>query len=287
LIYSRFKRSARFFAALVGVSLAAGAPASAGVELKSQAASGFDRYVQLTEARMAPELSGAKPFLWLDNLPEPRRSQLRAHLRSGEIISEKLQTSDPSGGTRTPGALIHHWVGTVFIAGASLQQVLAIVQDYDRHAEYYKPDVVQSRLLEHTGNEYRVYYRLRKKKVVTVLLNAEYDVHRYSLDSGRAYSESRSTRVAQVENPGEPGERELPPGKDGGYMWRLNSYWRYAEADGGVYVQCEALSLTRDIPAGLNWLIAPFIESVPRESLEFTLESTRTAVLHLKAQAPK
>jgi hypothetical protein len=62
-------------------------------------------------------------------------------------------------------------------------------------------------------------------------------------------------------------------------MWRLNSYWRFLEKDNGVYVQCEAISLTRDVPTGLNWLIGPFIESIPKESLEFTLQSTRNAVL--------
>jgi hypothetical protein len=71
----------------------------------------------------------------------------------------------------------------------------------------------------------------------------------------------------------------MPPGKDNGFLWRLNSYWRFFETGRGVYVQCEAVSLTRDIPTGLHWLIAPFIESIPKESLEFTLRSTRTAVL--------
>jgi len=71
----------------------------------------------------------------------------------------------------------------------------------------------------------------------------------------------------------------LPPGKDGGYLWRLNSYWRYFDSGSGVYVQCEAVSLTRDIPTGLNWLVGPFVQSVPKESLEFTLESTRSEVL--------
>ena len=99
------------------------------------------------------------------------------------------------------------------------------------------------------------------------------------LGPGREYSDSVSTRIAQVENAGEPSEHELPRGQDGGYLWRLNSYWRYFGSGKGVYVQCEAISLTRDIPAGLGWLIGPMVESVPRESLEFTLQSTRAAVL--------
>ncbi len=261
-------------------------PASASPsELRPEATQGFNRYVQLTERRMQGELAPGGAFLWVDGLPELRRSDVYARLQRGEVISERVQTPDPSGRTSTPGALIHHWVGTIFIPGVSLAQVLAIVQDYDRHSEYYAPDVVQSKKVEQNGDEYKVHYRLKKKKVVTIYLDADYDVHRHVLDPTHAYSDSRSTRVAQVENAGEANEHELPPGKDGGYMWRLNSYWRYFDSGRGVYVQCEAVSLTRDIPTGLNWLIAPFIQSVPKESLEFTLQSTRYAVLRANSRA--
>jgi hypothetical protein len=235
--------------------------------------------VRLTEQRMQGELAPGGVFLWVDGLPKPRRAEAHDRLQRGEVISARLQTPDPSGRSSTPGALIHHWVGTVFIPGVSLSQVLAVVQDYDRHAEYYKPEVVQSRMVEHTGDDFKVHYRLRKKKIITIILDTDYDVHRHSLDASRASSNSISTRIVQVENAGGPNEHELPPGKDGGYLWRLNSYWRYFDSGRGVYVQCEAVSLTRDIPAGLNWLVGSFVESVPKESLEFTLQSTRAAVL--------
>jgi hypothetical protein len=262
------------------------APAVAlATQLKPEAAQGFDRYAQLTEARMRHEVAPRGDFLRVDSLPEPRRSQEYARLRSGETVAERLHTSEVSGEIRMPGAMIHHWVGTIFIRGAKLADVLGIVEDYDRHAEYYKPDVMRSRILEHSGNDYKVFYRLRREKIVTVILDTEYNVHHHALDSTRAYSESISTRIAQVEHVGEPGESRLPPGQDDGFLWRLNSYWRYAEADRGVYVQCEAISLTRDIPAGAGWLVAPFVESVPKESLEFTLESTRAAVFRRASHA--
>ena len=65
-------------------------------------------------------------------------------------------------------------------------------------------------------------------------------------------------------------------GSDGGYLWRLNSYWRFIARDGGVYVECESITLTRGIPTGFGWLVRPFVTSIPRESLAFTLETTRT-----------
>jgi hypothetical protein len=255
-------------------------PATAGAtELKPEAVQGFDQYVRLTESRLQGELAPGGAFLWVDGLPEPRRSEVFARLQGGEVISEKLETTDPSGHSSTPGALIHHWVGTIFIPGASLAQVLAVVQDYDRHSEYYKPDVAQSKKVEQSGDDLKVHYRLRKKKIITIILDADYDVHRHFIDAAHAYSNSLSTRIAQVENAGQPDEREMTPGKDGGYLWRLNSYWRYFDSGRGVYVQCEAVSLTRDIPAAVNWLVGGFIQSVPKDSLQFTLNSTRAAVL--------
>ena len=248
-------------------------------ELRNEAAQGFDQYVRLTERRMQGELAHGGTFLWVDTLPEPQRAEAYARLQRGDVVSSRLQTVDPSGRVSTPGAMIHHWVGTVFIPGASLSQVLTVVEDYDHHSEYYKPDIVQSKKMEQTGDDFKVHYRLRKKKIITIILDTDYQVRRRWIDSSHVYSNSYSTRIAQVEHAGEPDEQELRPGNDGGYMWRLDSYWRYFDNGHGVFVQCEAISLTRDIPPGLNWLVGSFVESIPRESLEFTLQSTRAAVL--------
>jgi len=248
-------------------------------ELKPEAVQGFDRYVQLTEQRMQTELRPGGAFLWVDGMPAAHRDDAYTRLRRGEVVTGRLETRDSSGHLRVPGALIHHWVGTVFIPGASLQQVLTLLEDYDRHAVYFSPEVAKSKTLEHAGDDFKVYFRLTRKKIVTVVLDTEYEIHYERLDATRVVSRSYSTRIAEVVHPGESGERQMPPGKDSGFLWRLNSYWRLFETGRGAYVQCEAVSLTRDIPAGLRWLIAPFIESTPKESLEFTLRSTRAAVL--------
>jgi hypothetical protein len=248
-------------------------------ELKPEAAQAFDRYVRLTEHRMHKELQPGAAFLWVAGLPEARRTNVYAQLQLGEVVISRLETQDYPDNLHPPGAMIHHWIGTVLIPGASLEQVLTLLKDYDHHTRYFSPEVVKSKTIEHTGNDFKVYLRLKRKKIVTVVLDTEYDVHYEALDASRAESRSYSTRVMEVEHPGESGERQLPPGDDHGFLWRLNSYWRFFETDHGVYVQCEAISLTRDIPTGLHWLIAPFIESIPKESLEFTLRSTRDAVV--------
>jgi hypothetical protein len=133
-------------------------------------------------------------------------------------------------------------------------------------------------LLAHSGKDFRVFLRLKRTGVVTAVFDTEYDIHYETASADRAYSHSYSTRVAEVENPDTPQEHEMPPGTGNGFIWRLYSYWRFEQRDGGMYVQCEAISLTRDIPVGLGWLVRPFIKSIPEKSLTSTLEDARRAL---------
>jgi hypothetical protein len=257
-----------------------GTPEVLSAELKPPTVEAFERYVRATEARIQKELSRPETFLYVDGLPEPRRAQVLAMLQRGEVFMERLETRDASGREmKAPDALIHHWLGAVFIPGASLQQTLDLVQDYDRHQEIYQPEVVRSKLVARNGNDFKIYYRWRKKKVITVTLNSNHDVRYFPVDATHCYSRSYSTRIAEVADAGEPREHEKPVGNDGGFLWRIDSYWRFVERDGGVYVECESISLTRDIPALFKWLIGPFVTGIPRESLLMTMGSTRSAVL--------
>jgi len=258
---------------LAGPSL----PESRAGQLKPDTAAAFARYIQSKDAHSDKELTDSKTFLWVDALPEPTRAQSYADLKRGQIITRR---SDFCGDCSSiPGGLIHDWTGIVFIPGISLPQALAALQDYDRDAEYYQPDVVKSKLLEKSGDDFHTYLRLKQVHIIAVVLDTEYDVLYTLLDATHAESRSLSSRIAEVENAGDPRERDLPVGDDHGFLWRLNSYWRFYQADGGVYLQCNAISLTRNVPTGLGWLVRPFIENVPRESLNFTLDATRNALL--------
>jgi hypothetical protein len=246
-------------------------------QLTPVTAAAFARYIQSKETRGNKELADGKPFLWIDALPETTWAQAYADLKRGQIITRR---SDECGDcTSVSGGLIHDWTGIVFIPGISLSQALTALQDYDRDAEYYQPEVVKSKLLKRSGDDFHIYLRLKQVHIVTVVLDTEYDIHYSLLDATHGASRSYSTRIAQVENAGESQERDLRAGDDHGFLWRLNTSWRFYQADGGVYLQCNAVSLTRDVPAGLGWLIRPFIENVPRESLNFTLEALRKALL--------
>jgi hypothetical protein len=266
--------------------LVVGVQGAVPADLKPETAEGFSRYVQATEVRIERQSTRGNQLLYIDALPEAPRKEILTSLRNGQVFMQRLETKDDSGRVITaPGGLIHHWIGDVFIPGVSLRQVLDMVEDYDQHHEIYTPDVVRSRLVARSGNDFRVEMRFRKKKVVTVTLNTEHDVHYVEIDATHWYSRSVSTRIAEVENADRPGEREKPVGHDGGFLWRINSYWRFVERGGGVYVECESVSLTRDIPSGLGWLIKGFVSSVSRESLEHTMKSTRSGALARLATA--
>jgi hypothetical protein len=246
--------------------------------LTSPTIEAFNDYVRLTEARSDAELKRGSGLLWVDGLPGGERAQAYDQLRRGEVKMRKLETLKDGVPIRCPDGMIHHWVGLAFISGAKLEDVLGVLEDYDRHAVYYAPDVERSKIESRDGDHFRVFLRFRRHKVVTVVLDTEHDVRYFRDSETRAHSRSSAVRIAQVENAGKRDEREKTTGDDDGFLWRMETWWRMIEADGGVYVQSEVASLTRDIPTGLAWLIGPFVTSIPKESLAFTLEATRKTV---------
>lgn len=246
----------------------------AAADLQPQTVAAFERYVRLTEARMSAD----PRFLWIDTLPEAEQRSRRGELQRGALVIERQTTREGNKDIAIPDGLVHHWVGLTFVPGVSLNSALALLQDYDRHAEIYRPAVAQSRLLDRDGDTFHVYLRFFMKKGITVVVNSDHEARFTREGTDRAQSRIYSTRIAEVEAPNTPGEREKPVGHDGGYLWRLYTYWRFLERDGGTWIQCESITLTRGIPVGLGWLVRPFVTSIPRESLEFTLTTTRKAL---------
>jgi hypothetical protein len=247
-------------------------------KLKAETQEAFDRYVRLVAARNEGELRRGTALLWVDGLPGEQRAEAYAALKHGEVKMRKLEILDNDKPIECPGGMIHHWTGVVFIPGTKVEDVLGVLEDYDRHSVYYAPDVERSKTESRDGDHFRVFLRFRRHKVITVVLNTEHEVQYFHDAPGQAHSRSSAVRIAEVENAGKSDEREKTPGDDGGFMWRMETWWRIEERDGGVYVQSEVASLTRDIPTGLGWMIKPFVTGIPKESLTFTLEATRKAV---------
>jgi hypothetical protein len=240
------------------------------VQLKPRTLQAFETYIRDAEAAMEPTLRGERPFLWSD-----ASSGISQQISKGEIAAEFWSGQAP---VEVPNGLIHDWIGAVFIPHATEEETLARVQDYNNHKNIYKPEVMDSKLISHDGNDFQIFLRLLKKKIITVVLDTDHDVHYLPVDSQRWFCRSYTTRIAEVDDPGTPKEKVLPPDTGYGFLWRLYSYWRFQERDGGVYVECRAISLTRDIPLGLGWIIEPIIRKLPRESLINTLKATRDAL---------
>jgi hypothetical protein len=249
------------------VILVLAAPACLAAELKPETVQAFDRYARETEERLA---ANKGPFLWADGLPD-RLSRLN----QGQIV---VQPWAGKGSTSVDGGLIHDWIGAVLIPDATLAKTLAVMQDYDHHKAIYR-DVLDSKLLARNGNDFK-FYRLRqlKKGIINGVMRTEFDAHYQQIDAARWVSQSRSTLIAEVEDAGARGQRELPPGRGHGYLWRLNGYWRLEQRDNGVYLECEAVSLTRGVPTGLGWAFEPAMRSLESETMTATLQATRDAV---------
>lgn len=245
---------------------------AAAAELQPRTIAAFDRYVRVTETRM----DGSGPFLWIDGLSAPQRAAARETLRRDELIIERLTSRDRGQSIEVPGGMIHHWLGLAFVADADIDRALALLQNYNAHGEIYRPNVARSRLLSREGNTFRFYLRFFMKRIISVVVNSEHEARFTRPAADRAEGRIHSTRIAEVEDPDTPEEHELPVGRDGGYLWRLNTYWRLLQRDGGTYIQCESISLTRGIPTGFGWLVGPFVTSIPRDTLTFTLDTTRT-----------
>src|SRR5260370_4902163 len=251
-------------------------------DLKQKTTDAFNRYVAVTEERMAGELKQGSEFLYSDRaVSEPSQEMRDAYVRlkRGEILVERQETKLNGKEVEVPDGMVHHWVGLAFIPGANLAQTLAVVQDYDHRAELYKPEVIAAHMISHQGDDYKIFMRLYQKRFATVVFNTEYAMHWGRAGETQMYENSMSTRVAEVQDADHPDGPEVPVGHGTGHLWRLNTYWCFEEKDGGVYVQCESLSLTRGIPFGLAWLIKPLVTTIPNHSFNRALGRTREVVL--------
>lgn len=250
----------RLLAAVVLLLLLA-APGGVTATLQPKTLASWEKYIKLTEQRVERELqqeTTARP--------------------TGDVQITRMQTLDETGRLLSAaGGMIHHWKGSIFVPGVTLEAVLKFVQNYDQHHRFFQ-EVEKSRLVSRNDDAFQIFYRLKRTKVITVVYHTDHTVVYRQHGPRRASSRSATTRIAELDGPGTPSEREKPAGEDHGFLWRLNSYWRFEERGGGVVVECESVSLSRGIPLGLDLVFRGFVESVPRESLVNTLTSIREGV---------
>jgi len=254
------------------VFVIAAAPPCAGAEPSPAAVSAFNSYIAAVESHLDRQHRSQATFL-ASGTADPQRD---ARLRRGELLVEQLT---PSNGADLPGAMLHHWRGTAFAPGATAADFERLMRDFSAYPQHFAPQVLQARILSNQQPDIlEASMRVRQRHVITVVMDTTYDIAFARLDAQHGYSVSRSTRISEIGSPGTPSEHALTSSEEHGFLWRQNTYWTYEERDGGLYMQVESVSLTRSIPTGLGWAVRPFVESVPRDSLEFTLRSTCNAL---------
>jgi hypothetical protein len=248
-----------------------GAGNAAATDLQPATLAAYEKYMAAAEKRVENQVRQNNGAMWLDSMPG-----LRERVRAGEIL---VQPAKGNGEHSVPNGLIHDWMGAMFIPGATLRDTFGVIHDYDDYKQLYKPGVVDSKLIAQQGNDYDFYLRLKRKDILTVVMNTRYKSECLPIDDTRWFTRTYSTHVAEIQDPGGPGETELPVGTGHGFLWRLNSFTRFEERDGGVYIELESIALTRNVPFLLGWIIQPVIARVARESMATALNSTRVAVL--------
>ena len=246
-------------------------PSQTRAEPTPAAVAAYNSYVGVVETRLARQHRSQNGFL----VAGPFTPQNEPRLRRGELIVEQLT---PLTGVDLPGAMLHHWRGTAFVAGAKAADFERLLRDFDAYPRHFSPQVVEAKVLSEQGDHLQASMRVRQRHVIAVVMDTAYDIAFGQLDAQHGYSISRSTRIAEIEAAGTSAERALTSSQEHGFLWRQNTYWSYEERDGGLTMQIESVSLTRSIPIGLGWAMGPFVESVPRESLEFTLRSVCNAL---------
>jgi hypothetical protein len=235
-------------------------------EASPAAVAEFNDYVGHVESRLAQEHRTAEGFL-------PPAD--RAAVKNGDVVLEHLT---PANAKELPGALLQDWRGTAFVPGAKGEDFERVMRNFEIFPRIYSPEVLSASVPLKEGNHYHVAMRFRQQHIITVVMDMTFDQTFGRLDAQHGYSLSRSMKITEIDAAGTPQERPVSVDKEHGYLWRLNNYWSYEEADGGLYIQVESVSLSRSVPKGLGWAIGPFVNSVPRESLEFTLRATRDAL---------
>lgn len=257
---------------MCGLLLLLNAPRILMGEATPAALSAFDSYSNTVETRLAQQHRSAEAFL-APPAADPKRAEAR--LRRGELIIERLA---PSTAADFSGAMLHHWRGTAFAPEAKAADFERLMRDFDSYPQHFAPQVLQAGVLTQKGDRMQTSMRVRQHHVITVVMDSTYDIIFGRLDPQHGHSISHSTRITEIDSPGTNAEYPLNATEEHGFLWRLNTWWSYEERDGGLYLQIEAVSLTRSIPRGLGWAIKPYVESIPRESLEFTLRAARNAL---------
>lgn len=235
--------------------------------LSPQTREHFNQYVAGHEPRIAAGGRQQRALPWMGDAD-------LARVRKGELV---IRAAAGDGTSDLPDGMVHDWIGGIFLPGTTVQKASTFLQNYAEHKRWY-PEIVDSKLVSGNTSAAKGWWLLKRKKVITVVMRAELTSRFEQVSPQHGYIHSATDKIIEVAHYGKPEQKEYPAGKGHGFLWGFRAYWNLHEADGGVYAECRVISYSRDIPAGLGWIVRPFVKSMPRESLESTLSNTRRAL---------
>ena len=247
-------------------------------EPKPETIQAFDRYIQLTEAAFQERMQ-PRNFLWLDKHDSEKSL---VWLNQDQVVPQK--TLDHGEEIQAPGGLIQDWLGVTFLTGVTIDTVRDVEQNYKDYKYYFKQEVIESKEIKREGDHWEYLLRFQRRQLKSVALNATFEAQWTKLDDSHVHAASHSKHIGEVKSSSHPDE-ELPAASDHGYLWRLNTYWRLEQNDGGVYVEIEQISLSRETsrltPARY---LNGFVENFPKAFVEDMLASFRQNIKPPKAR---
>ncbi len=274
---ARAVRRRRLSAAICALLFVSAATTCLASELSEDTLKGFQEYVRAAEAEM--EASNDASFLLMDRLPGAEKAKLYSEVENGTILVLPVETTEGGKHIKIPDGMVHHWVGVMFARGVSLQQARSLLLDYSNYGEIYRPTIRRGQVVSHTDDTFETVVQFHTSSP-EMAFDAHFDVHVFYDDASHMRIRSISTRVNELDNPGNPDSRVMPDGRGSGYLWRLNDYWRIEEKDGGVFVQVESIELSRSVPYLLSWVIDPIVRDKSRNAVSSLLSATRRALFH-------
>jgi putative flippase GtrA len=254
---------AAVIAAMCAASTVQAAPAAATV-------AAWNRYVAEVEARIERERAAlaAQMAPGIDDSRGGQRgaqgSRHDAAVAAGSAVSSSIACEGES--ISIPWGTISRWRGSLVLRGVTLDQLLHRLQVPGTPPP--QEDVAASRVLSRTPDSLRVYIRVVRTALVTVTYDTEHEMRFQRWGPGLATARSVATRVEEI------------GGDDHGFLWRLNSYWRYRQVTDGVEVDLESLTLSRHVPVIVRPVAAPIVTRIARESMVRTLEALRRYALN-------
>jgi hypothetical protein len=242
----------------------------AGADLKSETIQQWEDYVKAEDTRQAARLARGA-FLISDEV-----GGQTTKLRNGQVIVSPASQHVP---LKVQLGLIHDWTGSGFIPNAKFDDVLPVLRDYDRYKDYYRPNVVYAKgiAISQAKDQFSMVL-VNKSAIAKTALAADYQTVYTQIDGHRWCSVTDATRIQEIADYETPSQHTLPENHGMGLIWRLHSMTRFEERDGGVYIEVEAIALSRDIPGALRWIIEPIVRRISRSSLATSLQQTEAAV---------